>query len=87
MRFTPLPVMPVLAVVVLSACLEAAPEPEPVGTVEHAGITYPVISRGEATWMVRTERRFVPCRAPTLNDCYWSLRNFLQAQKALDDLG
>ncbi len=83
----PILLSPVLAV--LAACVPA-PAPVAAGPViRHAGQIYP-IERMESypeQWRVVTPTGKVACRAPTEEDCYWSLRAYLQAEANLADLG
>ena len=71
---------------VLAACMPSAPPPDPAGaTVSHLGVVYPI----EATaygWQLHAEGKRVACRAPTADDCYWSLRSHLTAQARLLDI-
>ncbi len=57
-----------------------------VGSVEYGGQTYPVEALGpdQTIWRVRAEGGPVTCLNPTLKDCYWSLRNHLNAQTVPD---
>ena len=68
---------------ILAACTtDMAPEVQQ-GDVTFQGLTYPVVARG-GTWVVKTDRGPVQCRAATIQDCYWSLRAALLAQTAPD---
>ena len=60
-----------------------------VGEVEFAGQSYPIeaLGRNPAIWRVKVDGWPVTCRKPTAEDCYWSLRNYLNAQELLGDLG
>ncbi|MEZ5886608.1 MAG: hypothetical protein R3D56_06990 [Paracoccaceae bacterium] len=73
-------------VTTLAACVADLPPEVPQGSVEFAGSTYPITSRG-AVWYVTADGQPVQCRMATAEDCYWSLRAHLQAQAALADLG
>ncbi|WP_284163625.1 hypothetical protein [Frigidibacter sp. SD6-1] len=70
----------------LAACVADLPPEVPQGSVEFAGVTYPVTARGDL-WFVTAGDRRVQCRAATSEDCYWSLRAHLAAEAALADLG
>ena len=71
-----------------TACSLQEPDRPIVGEVSFASNTYP-IRAGTAdgtVWQVMVDGLPVVCRKPTQDDCYWSLRNHLAAQEALDDL-
>jgi len=75
------------ALVLLAACAPpAVPPPDPAGaSVSYLNRAYPI----EATaygWQLYSEGRRVICRAPTVDDCYWSLRSHLTAQARLLDI-
>ncbi len=70
----------------LSACIAASPDREPVGKIEFAGQTY-VLDQAPQGWQIRMPEGPVPCRAATERDCYWSLRAHLAAQAISDELG
>lgn len=77
-----------LAALVLTGCIAtpAAPPPSAAGaSVSHLGRAYPI----EATaygWQMQVDGARVACRAPTVEDCYWSLRNHRTAQARLADI-
>ena len=77
-----------LAVAALAACVAPA---APVGAgpeIRFGGATYP-IERMESfpeQWRVVTPTGKVACRAPTEEDCYWSLRAYLRSQETPDVL-
>lgn len=78
-----------LVLATLAACVQSA-TPVPTGQViRHAGQTYPVerLESDPEQWRVVTPTGRVACRAPTEEDCYWSLRAYLQAEANLADLG
>lgn len=76
------------ALLLLAACTAPPqmPPPDPAGaTVSHLGVVYPI----EATaygWQLQSEGKRVICRAPTAEDCYWSLRNHQAAEARLADI-
>ncbi|MCV2868134.1 hypothetical protein OEW28_05785 [Defluviimonas sp. WL0002] len=74
-------------ILALAACAPAATPPE-VGSVSYAGATYPIHALGSdpTVWRVEAGGQVVTCRAATEEDCYWSLRNYLQSRAALDDI-
>ncbi|AMY68696.1 hypothetical protein [Frigidibacter mobilis] len=80
--------IPLAAFALLAACTAApqTPPPAPEGaTVSHLGEVYPI----EATawgWQLHADGQRVVCRAPTAEDCYWSLRNHLTAQARIADI-
>lgn len=79
-------IRPALLTLALAACATAAPAPDGAVAIRYGGETYPVErmeSRPEQ-WRVRTPNGPVPCRAPTEEDCYWSLRAALLAQEMPD---
>ncbi len=67
-------------IIALPACTSAGPVYEPAGEIRHGDTTYPIGAR-DGEWFVRVEGRPVACRAPTMEDCYWSLRAHLRALK------
>ena len=78
-----------LAVAPLAACVAPA---APVGAgpeIRFGGASYPIerLESYPEQWRVVTPTGRVACRAPTEEDCYWSLRAYLQAEANLDDLG
>lgn len=76
------------ALLLLAGCVAASetPPPTPAGaSVSHLAVTYPI----EATrygWQLDVDGRRVACRKPTVEDCYWSLRNHLTAEARLADI-
>ncbi|GGH55981.1 hypothetical protein GVY41_11905 [Frigidibacter albus] len=70
----------------LAACMPSTPPPDPAGaSVSHLGVVYPI----EATaygWQLQSKGQRVICRAPTTDDCYWSLRGHLTAEARLADI-
>lgn len=70
----------------LAACAADLPPDVPQGEVAFGGQTYPVTSRGDLWFVGKGEDR-VQCRAPTSDDCYWSLRAHLLARATPDELG
>jgi len=68
---------------VLAAC--ASPAPAPQADFTFQGKDYTIFREG-AAWRVGQRGDTVICRAPTEEDCYWSLRAKLAAQNALDEL-
>ena len=84
--------MRLLLAVTLFALTTACSLPEPdrpvVGTVAYASNTYPIraATADGTAWQVMVDGVPVRCLKPTERDCYWSLRNHLAAQEALDDL-
>ncbi|HEX9858503.1 MAG TPA: hypothetical protein VGA75_09115 [Paracoccaceae bacterium] len=78
-----------IAVIALTACAPQTPAPAvapAVATVAFAGEDYPVRQSARG-WQVMVDGRPVPCLRPTERDCYWSLRNHLRVQAALDEMG
>ncbi len=75
--------------VLLTACVAAAPAPEPSPHGEvHVGVqSWPIEAVDAQTWQVRIDGQPVRCSAPTQEACYWSVRNYLNAQSVMDDLG
>ena len=71
--------------IALAGCTPSPTAPQ-VGTVAFAGQTYPIrqVARG---WQLIADGTAITCRKATETDCYWSLRNWLHAQDALDELG
>ena len=67
----------------LAACAPQPPGPAPDFTV--AGKDY-AIFRDADGWRVGQAGDTVPCRADTVDDCYWSLRAYLQAQDTFDEI-
>ena len=80
----PRAVIAMFGLAVLSGCAPGLPEPT-VGTVSFAGQTYLIHQAGNG-WQVQTDGTPVTCRKATEEDCYWSLRHWLNAQDLLDDL-
>ncbi|MDT8856658.1 hypothetical protein RNZ50_16830 [Paracoccaceae bacterium Fryx2] len=76
--------LPFVLLAALAACTPT-PAPAPVGSVSHAGQSYPIRATPNG-WAVRTPDTLVPCRAATERDCYWSLRAHLNAIDQLDSL-
>lgn len=76
---------PLALALIVAACTTDIAAEMPQGEVTFQGQTYPVVARGE-TWVVKTDRGPVQCRAATAEDCYWSLRAALLAQ-TMPDLG
>ena len=80
----------IIPVGLLLACSPVAPDqtPSSLGEVRYGGETYAIRIHppDPAAWQVMVEGMPVNCRRPTSGDCYWSLRNRLATQEALDDL-
>lgn len=77
-----------LAVAPLAACVAPA---APVGAgpeIRFGGATYPIerLESYPEQWRVITPTGPVACRAPTQEDCYWSLRAYLKSQETPDVL-
>lgn len=68
----------------LAACAQPAAT-VPAGTISFAGQSYPILATASG-WAVQSGERTIACRAATETDCYWSLRNVLNAQDQLDSL-
>lgn len=78
-----------LALIALTACAPQTPTiavAPAVATVSFAGEDYPVRESARGR-QVMVDGRPVPCLRPTERDCYWSLRNHLRVQAALDEMG
>ena len=71
-----------------TACSLPEPDRPIVGEISFATNTYPIraASADGTVWQVMIDGLPVTCRKATQDDCYWSLRNYLAAQEALDDL-
>lgn len=78
-----------LPVLFCAACVAQPPAPGTTAAISFGGATYPIerLESFPEQWRVVTPDGRVPCRAPTEQDCYWSLRAHLQALAELDDLG
>lgn len=73
-----------IAILLLAAC---ASEPlTPVASIAWNGQTYPVtaVPPEGKIWRVRYEGETITCTRPEVKSCYWSLRNYISAQEALD---
>ncbi len=69
---------------VLAGCATAGGSATPVGEVSFAGQTYPIYATADGAWQIKVEGMPETCRKATVADCYWSLRNILNAQANLE---
>ena len=75
-----------VALAVLAACVTEPAQSTPQGEIRIGSTTYPILSRGDQ-WFVRTDRRLVQCLRPTEQDCYWSLRAYIQSRQTPEYFG
>lgn len=80
-----------LCCIMLLSAVACTPTTTPLaaaGELQIGGDTYPIerLESFPEQWRVVTPDGRVACRAPTKDDCYWSLRAHLQAQANLDAL-
>ncbi len=78
-----------LPALLCTACVAQPPASDTAAAISFGGISYPIerLESFPEQWRVVTPDGRVSCRAPTEQDCYWSLRAHLQAQANLDALG
>lgn len=78
-----------ITVLTVTACTQAPVPSAPAGELRIGSDRYPIerLESFPEQWRVATPDGRVACRAPTQEDCYWSLRAHLQAQANLDALG
>ena len=71
----------------LSACVAPVAEKAPVAQLDDLGQTYPIYEHDHngPVWRIKYGFENVQCSAPTVDACKWSLRQYIQAQDALDD--
>lgn len=77
-------IVPLLAV---SACAAPVAEQAPVAQLEDLGQTYQIYEHDYhgPVWSVGYGFHKVQCSAPRVEACKWSLRQYIQAQVALDN--
>lgn len=70
------------------ACTQATAPLATAGELKIGADVYPIerLESYPEQWRVVTPDGRIACRAPTRDDCYWSLRAHLQAQANLDAL-
>jgi hypothetical protein len=83
------PLLMMLQTALVAGCVAQTPARDADVTIAFQGETYPVerLESFPEKWRVLTPAGPVPCRAPTEQDCYWSLRAYLLSQGTPDLIG